>query len=83
MQKKWYVYMLSCRDGTLYTGITDDLERRLERHNTGKGAKYIRGRAPVTLVYHETLETKGEALRREHALKQLKRSEKLSLIDKK
>lgn len=80
MEKQWFVYMLQCRDGTLYTGITDDLKRRLEQHNTGKGAKYTRARAPVTLVYRETCETKGEALRREIAIKRLPRPQKLLLI---
>lgn len=77
---KWYVYILRCRDGTLYTGITDDLARRLGQHNTGKGAKYTRGRGPVTLMYHEELPTKGEALKREHQIKQLTRQQKLELI---
>lgn len=79
--KKWYVYILKCNDGTLYTGITDDLDRRLEQHNTGKGAKYTRGRGPVTLLYEETYSSKGEALSREHAIKALKRAQKLALME--
>ncbi len=81
MEKKWYVYILRCRDGTLYTGMTDDLLKRLGAHNAGKGAKYTRGRGPVELVYHEQLETKAEACRREYAIKQLTRQEKTELID--
>lgn len=79
---KWYVYILRCADDTLYTGITDDLQRRLEQHNTGKGAKYTRGRGPVTLVYQQELPAKGEALKREYQIKQLTRQQKLELIEK-
>ncbi len=81
MEKKWYVYILRCRDGTLYTGMTDDLHKRIAAHNAGKGAKYTRGRGPVELVYHEQLETKAEACKREFAIKQLTRQEKIELID--
>lgn len=76
----WYVYILRCRDDTLYTGITDDVDRRLEAHNTGKGAKYTRGRGPATVVYREVCRSKGEALRREYAIKRLSRAEKLAMI---
>lgn len=76
----WYVYILRCRDDTLYTGITDDVDRRLEAHNTGKGAKYTRGRGPATVVYREVCCSKGEALRREYAIKRLSRAEKLAMI---
>lgn len=79
-EKTWYVYILRCRDGTLYTGITDDVQRRLAAHNAGKGAKYTRGRGPVTLCYQETVESYGAALRREYAIKRLPRQEKLALI---
>lgn len=79
---KWYVYILRCADDTLYTGITDDLQRRLEQHNMGKGAKYTRGRGPVTLVYQQELPAKGEALKREYQIKQLTRQQKLELIEK-
>lgn len=75
----WYVYILHCGDGTLYTGITDDVPRRLAAHRSGRGAKYTRGRGPLELVYQEELPDKSAALRREYAVKQLKRSEKLEL----
>jgi predicted GIY-YIG superfamily endonuclease len=77
----WYVYMLRCRDDTLYTGITDDLARRLEAHNAGKGAKYTRGRGPLAVVYREECADKSTALKREHAIKTLTRAQKLALID--
>lgn len=76
----WQLYILRCGDGTLYTGITDDLPRRLKAHRSGKGAKYTRGRGPLTLVYQEELPDKPAALRREIAVKRLTRQEKLSLI---
>ena len=75
----WQVYILQCRDETLYTGITDDLERRISRHNAGKGAKYTRGRGPVKLVYREECDDKSHALKREHAIKAMTRTEKLAL----
>ena len=80
MEKEWTVYILECGDGTLYTGITDDLERRLHAHNQGKGAKYTRGRAPLTLRYRETVPDKSAALKREHAIKRMSRGEKLRMI---
>jgi putative endonuclease len=76
----YYVYILSCSDGTLYTGSTNDLEKRLETHNTGKCAKYTRGRLPVVLKYSETFATKIEALKREAEIKRLSRNKKLSLL---
>ena len=76
----YWVYILRCADGTLYTGITDDMERRLAAHNSGKGAKYTRGRGPVELVYREEAADKSAALRRELAIKRLSRAEKLALI---
>ena len=76
----WFVYLLRCGDGTLYTGYTDDVDRRLTVHQSGKGAKYTRSRLPVTLVYREELPDKSAALRREAAIKKLSRSEKLRLI---
>ena len=76
-----YTYILICADGTLYTGWTNDLDRRLAAHNAGKGGKYTRSRIPVTLVYHETFDTKQEAMAREGAIKQLKREQKLRLIE--
>ena len=82
MEKKWALYILQCKDGTLYTGITDDLERRLAQHRAGKGAKYTRGRAPLTLMYQESCENHSHALRREIEIKRLSRPEKLILIEK-
>ena len=75
----WYVYMLRCADGSLYTGYTDDIHRRLLVHNTGKGAKYTRSRLPVKLVYREVCSDKSEALKREYAIKQLSKAEKEAL----
>lgn len=79
-ERNWCVYILLCSDGTLYTGMTDHMDRRLKTHNTGKGAKYTRGRGPVTLVYREDCDGRSEALKREHAIKQLSREKKLDLI---
>ncbi len=79
----WYVYMLRCGDSTLYTGITDDVERRLEAHRSGKGAKYTRGRGPLELVWQEEVPDKSAALRREYQIKQLPKQEKEGLIAKK
>ena len=76
----WTVYMLRCRDGTLYTGATNNLERRVAAHNRGKGAAYTRARLPVTLVWSEPAEDRSAALRREAALKRLSRAEKLRLF---
>ena len=76
----WWVYILRCGDGTLYTGSTDDVERRLEAHRAGKGAKYTRGRAPLELVYSEGCPDRSAALRRECAVKRLTRQEKLRMI---
>ena len=76
---EWKLYILECSDGTLYTGITDDIERRLRMHNLGKGAKYTRGRTPVILRYTEDCEDRSSALRREISVKNLSRSEKLRL----
>ena len=80
--KTWYVYILRCADGTLYTGSTDDVQRRLAVHNSGKGAKYTRGRGPVEVVYTEECESYSAALKREYAIKQLSRQEKWNLIQK-
>lgn len=77
-----YTYILKCSDDTLYTGWTTDLEKRVRTHNEKKGAKYTRNRTPVSLVYYETYETKQEAMKREYAIKQLSRAEKLALIGK-
>ena len=75
-----YTYMLRCGDGTLYTGWTNDLEKRVRTHAAGRGGKYIRARLPVTLVWYETHETKQEAMSREWQIKHLSREEKLALI---
>ncbi len=75
-----YTYILRCKDGTLYTGWTNHLEQRLAAHNAGKGAKYTKNRRPVELVYYECFQTKEEAMRREYAIKRLKRDQKLLLI---
>ena len=75
-----FVYMLRCKDGSLYTGWTNDLEHRLAMHNSGRGAKYTRGRAPLELVYSEELPDKEAALRRECAIKKLRREQKLALL---
>ena len=77
-----YTYILSCADGTLYTGWTNDLDRRLAAHNAGKGGKYTRARLPVTLVYHEEFDTKEKAMSREYAIKQMTRAQKMKLIEK-
>lgn len=78
--KQWCVYILRCKDGSLYTGSTDDFPKRLEAHSQGKGAKYTRGRGPLEPVYLEPCQDKSAALKREYAIKQLSRIEKLSLI---
>ena len=75
-----YTYMLKCSDGTLYTGWTNDLEKRVKAHNSGKGAKYTKARRPVELAYYEEFETKEQAMKREYAIKQLGRKEKQKLI---
>jgi putative endonuclease len=80
MGKTWYVYILECGDGTLYTGITDDLQRRLEAHRSGKGAKYTRGRGPLVLRHQEQWESRSLALRRELAIKKLSKTQKWKLI---
>ncbi|MBR5126240.1 MAG: GIY-YIG nuclease family protein [Oscillospiraceae bacterium] len=78
----WYLYILRCGDGSLYTGITTDVEKRLETHRSGKGAKYTRGRLPLELVYQETCGSHSDALKRELAVKKYSRAEKQKLIDK-
>ncbi len=80
-EKGNYVYILKCSDGTLYTGWTVDLKKRLESHNAGTASKCTRSRRPVEMVYFESLPTKNEALRREAAIKKLSRSEKLKIIE--
>lgn len=80
MDKTWKLYILRCGDGSLYTGITTDLDRRLEAHRAGTGAKYTRGRGPLTLVYAEECVDHSGALRRECQIKALTRAEKEALI---
>lgn len=80
MEINWYLYILRCGDGTLYTGITTDVEKRLEAHRAGKGAKYTRGRLPLELVYRECCENHSHALKRELAVKKLSRAEKEKLV---
>ena len=77
-----YVYMLRCRDGSLYTGWTNDLEKRLKAHNSGVASKYTRTRLPAELVYSEEWESKEAAMSREWHIKRLTREEKLKLIDR-
>jgi len=76
----WHVYLLRCADGTLYCGITTDLERRVAEHNRGDGARYTRGRRPVELVYAETAADRSEAARREYEIKQMGRTQKEALF---
>ena len=77
----WCLYILECSDGTLYTGITNDFERRLSEHQDGKGAKYTRGRRPVKLVYSEECGDRSAASKRESAIKYMSRTAKLLLSD--
>lgn len=76
LDKSWVIYLLECIDGSLYTGITNDLEKRLASHNAGLGAKYTRGRRPVTLLEFKTVESQSEALKLEYQIKQLPRFKK-------
>ncbi len=78
--KPCYVYLVRCQDGSLYVGICGDLKARVDRHNTGRGAKYTRNRRPVQLVYYERYETPGEARRREVELKKWKKLRKEQLV---
>lgn len=80
MEKQWGVYILECGDGTLYTGITDDLPRRLKAHQQGRGAKYTRGRGPIKLRYWHECADHSQALKLEYRIKRLTRAEKLALI---
>lgn len=78
---KNYTYILKCKDESLYTGWTNDIEHRIKMHNAGKGAKYTRGRGPVELVYLEIFDSKKEAMSQEAQIKKLSRKEKLLLIE--
>jgi predicted GIY-YIG superfamily endonuclease len=77
---RWWVYVVRCADDTLYCGMTNDIERRLEMHRSGKGARYTRGRSPLELVHQERCKDRSDALRREAAWKKLDRAEKLAQI---
>ena len=79
---RWFVYLLRCGDDSLYCGMTNDVERRLEAHRRGVGARYTRGRSPLTLVHKERATDRGDALRKEAAWKRLSRDEKLARIAK-
>jgi putative endonuclease len=79
---KWQIYIIECHDGSLYTGITSDLEKRLAAHNAGKGAKYTASRRPVQLVYREDATNRSEASKRENAIKKMNRDAKLALCAK-
>ena len=79
-EKQWGVYILRCGDGTYYTGSTDCLSRRFQAHNSGKGAKYTRGRGPLQVVFWESCQNHSEALKREYQIKKLSRKEKEDLI---
>ena len=79
----WSVYILKCADGTLYTGITPDLPRRLATHETGKGAKYTKGRGPFEMIFSESHPNKSSAARREAEIKSLNRNQKLNLVAQK
>ncbi len=81
-RRGWHVYLLRCRDGTLYAGATNDLPGRLVRHAAGKGARYTRSRLPVELVWSVRARGRGGALRREAAVKRLTRAEKLALVER-
>lgn len=80
MDNTWHLYILRCKDGSLYTGITTDVEKRLEAHRSGKGAKYTRGRGPLELVYREECGSHSDALKRELAVKALTREQKQAMI---
>jgi len=81
LMKKWSVYMLLCSDGSLYTGITTDVDRRVREHNSGKGSKYVRSRRPAELVWREDAKSRSEALRREAAIKALSKADKERLVE--
>ena len=80
LDKEWFVYILRCADGSLYTGITNDLARRLKQHNAGTASRYTRSRLPVVFAHQETQPSRSQALKRELAIKALSRQEKESLV---
>lgn len=79
-KSKWFVYILKCGDGSLYTGITNDIKKRFEAHKSGKGSKYVRSRKAKKIVHVETFKSKSKAMKREVAIKGLSRQEKLQLL---
>ncbi|HYA89092.1 MAG TPA: GIY-YIG nuclease family protein [Nitrospirota bacterium] len=80
---QWFLYILRCCDSTFYTGITNDLQRRLDKHNDGTASRYTHSRRPVTLIYHERCRNKSTALKKEHTVKSLSRGEKVQYINEK
>jgi len=76
----WFIYILQCNDNSLYTGVTNDLDRRIAAHNDGTGAKYTKGRGPVRLLYSEESPSRSDAQKREYSIKQLSRAEKVQLL---
>ncbi len=80
MKDKHFAYIIRCSNGTLYTGYTNDLGQRVVKHNTGKGAKFTRGKGPVELIYFETFQSKSQAMVREAEIKKMTRAKKLKLI---
>jgi putative endonuclease len=76
----WYLYVLKCADGSLYTGVTNNIEKRMGDHKNGVGSKYVRSRLPFELLYQEEFESKQEAMKREFAVKKLSRKQKLELL---
>ncbi len=81
-EKPWFVYIVECRDGSFYTGITNDLERRQQEHNEGTASRYTRSRRPVTMRYYEPCDSRSHALIRECSVKLLSRKEKLELVNR-
>ena len=81
-EKKNYTYMLKCHDGTIYTGWTTQLDRRISEHNSGRGAKYTRSRRPVELIYYEELESKEKAMKREAEIKKMTKKQKIAMVEK-
>ena len=79
---EWFVYILECRDGTFYTGITNDLDKRLQAHRDGAASKYTRSRLPVRVVYTESCATRSDALKRESMIKEMRRADKRRLISR-
>ncbi len=77
----WYIYILKCKDASLYTGITTDIERRVKEHNAGKGSKIVRAKLPAKLVYSEKAKDRSQASKREYEIKQMSREDKLVLIN--